>query len=360
MQVKYIIKADVFNKKTQKVIQLSKEYEKTIRVVEHALYDNDHILDTGHIYTLLGESFAVYLRDNDLTEADIIIQTYEIESLTDGTEVYLVNLAAPGEFTMAPSIVAFIPKPVVTIPTPTGLDADLIEPTTIKWTWNSIEGEYAHHVADIHGNIVATLPIGIHEFMESGLEYNKNYTRRIVRFSKEGTSLSSNPVTITTGSPVQKEVSYKPFFTDPYDLVRHENRIFRPIEERLEAFQPGIGYGADLLVRKQSTDEFYEDFNIISILQAMRRFKDKVYPPVDVELKYSAVGEIPVKHYEGSLKLSVAISKLYEMTINVHSEAYEPMPIKWRLCAKVQYQEINPEALEYYELLAEKLFSRGD
>jgi len=355
VQIKYIISASVFNKKTQKAVIVSKEYENTIRVVEHALYDNDHLIVTDHIYGLLGDSLSVFLLNNELTEADIVIQTYEIESLTDGVDMYLANLEQPEIYTMSPSVIAFVPKPTVTIPTPMGLDANLIEPTTIKWTWNTIEGQYAHHVVDIDGNIIATLSITVNEFIESGLQYNKNYTRRIIRFNKEGQSLSSNPVTITTGEMIQKELSYKPFLIDPKDIVRHETRIFRPIEERLEAFQSGIGSGIDLLVQKQASDEFFEEFKLISILQADRRFIDGVYPPVPITLKYQGTGEIPVKHYTGFVDIAIAVSKLYEMSLKVHSEVYEPINIKWRVCVDVQYQEVNPDVLAYYEAMSEKL-----
>lgn len=341
MLLQYTIKAEIVNKPLNSIVNILKDHSVEYTQPEGVnFYENEHVLTTEHIYKMLGSELQDYLDGSFLTESDIDINTYEIVSRTEGVQIYFKNPENPSQFTMIPSVIAFAEEPSLVIGIPTGFQAELIEPTSIKWSFDEAN-EYAHYVIDLDGNIVANLPMGINYFIETGVKFNTNYTRLIIRYNQDGTSDTTDPVTITSGSPEVLESSYKPGRLSPVDLIRYETDKFSPVEENLVAFQSGIGDHLDLKVSKFKADSFFKRFLILTYCTATRRFNAPVYPPIPVTIGFHAEGEEPIKHWTGSLRFMLIVSQRYSARVNVRSTAYKPMPVKWQVCVDVDYEKIN-------------------
>ena len=307
MLVQYTVKVTIINNINDEVITFNKAYG--VEIEGDNIYDNYHILlNNIYVLDLFKDEVKEYCETEYISEDDIIIDEYEIYTETEGVDVFFENPDNPQEFTLTPNIKCYISPLEKPVPIAT-LSGVAYDSNTIIWSWSEEDCEYNHYLISEPMNpeneedkqyIVATISAGEKRYIETNLEPDTAYSRRLINFSETQTALYSSEVTVTTEcvniesniTDFQEEKEYDFTITDK------EREL---IEENLPAFKSGVGDLNDLKVYKQMDKDFYEKFKAYYVIKGKYFVKEKRYDQVGFNYKVCLEGTQTINEQEGEV-----------------------------------------------------------
>lgn len=345
MLITYTVKITIVNTVSNEYVSFTKNFTSDINVAsDKLLYDNNHILyDAAYVLDLFPHEIADYCETKEITTANIEIDEYEINTITERAEVYFENPDNPNVFTLSPCIKCYVYPKEEELKIPI-LIGEAVDSNTIIWTWPNDEA-YMHYLVtepldvneDINTSekIIATIPIGATQYVETGLEPNTPYTRRLINYTATQTSLPSNPTTITTETVNPKYSLSEYFINREQDwTITDEEREF--VQENLEAFHSGVGDLLDCKVYKQSDTDFYEKFKGYFVLSGTYTKREKHYEQVNFRYKLLLDAVETIEEQEGNVEFKLDVYPWQEVYRTEYLWATLPVNIYAKVHASVQ------------------------
>lgn len=345
MSITYTVKITIVNTITNKYVSFAKNFTSDIIVdTDKLLYDNNHILhDTAYVLDLFPQEIADYCDAEEITTANIEIDEYEINTITERAEVYFENPDDPNVFTLNPCIKCYVYPKEEELKVPT-LIGEAVDSNTIIWTWPGDE-TYMHYLVtepldvneDVNTSekIIATIPIGATQYIEAGLEPNTPYTRRLINYTATQTSLPSGPTTITTET-VNPTYSLSEYFINREQdwTITDKEREF--VQENLEAFHSGVGDLLDCKVYKQSESDFYEKFKGYFVLSGTYTKREKRYEQVNFRYKLLLDAMETIEEMEGYVDFKLDVYPWQEVYRTEYLWATMPVNVYAKVHASIQ------------------------
>ena len=170
MSITYTVKITIVNTISNDYVSFTKNFTSDINVdSDKLLYDNNHILyGAAYVLDLFPQEIAEYCEAEEITTANIEIDEYEINTITERAEVYFENPDDPNVFTLSPCIKCYVYPKEEELKIPT-LVGEAVDSNTIIWTWPGDE-TYMHYLVtepldvneDVNTSekIIATIPTG--------------------------------------------------------------------------------------------------------------------------------------------------------------------------------------------------------
>lgn len=346
LEIVYTLKITIYDKTQNKYQDFIRTETYTVERDIQDIYGNSYTLKDGNILDFFKTEIDTYIIENFLYSRDSIdVETYEVVSNTNGVQVYFSNPEGNNIFTLTPNLVAYIEKPHIVVELPEQFTGLPFDDAAIKWQWTiDNTNTYAHYILDSNNKILAQIPIGLNYYIESGLEYNTPYVRKLVRYTGEHNSAISLPVTVMTNEKSSVPTTLRKYIIKSRDEYSDED--YSSSIERLPVFQSGIGHGVDLLVSKNDKDITHIPFTLTGYLYGVRRYHDLVYVPVEFDYNFEANGEVPEIHKEGHIRFVLSAYEINAINIKSVGTIYRPMPIKWRIGAIVEYDYIDPQVFQ--------------
>ena len=349
MLISYTIKLTVLNNITNSSVIFNKNFESKITTInDNVLYDNYHVLHSNiYVLDLFAQEVKDYCEAEQITSDDVIIDEYEITTLTENVEVFFENPVDINAFTLKPDIKCYIYPKEPPLPVP-NLHGTSYDSNTIVWTWPDDE-QYAHYLIsepvdftseEDKTKIIATIPIGANHYVETGLEPNTAYSRRLINYTDTQTSLPSGEVTVTTET-VNPQISLDKYYIErehDWTITDDEREI---IKENLTAFKSGIGDFNDLKVYKQMDKDFYEKFKAYFILTGKYTQREKRYDQVGFNYKICLEAKETIEEQEGEVTFKLDAYPWQEMYKSEYLWATKPITVYARVYAFIDlYKEI--------------------
>lgn len=337
LKVKYLITVVIFDNLKKNEFSLKKDFETTIESGNGALYDNYHVISKRYILEYFTEEIREYTNrtgvESDITgDSNLIVNEFEIFSKTDGIEIFFENEENPEEFTLFPTIKAYVPSVNTTIDKPI-LKGNLIDDITIKWSW--IGDNNAHYIVDGYKNIIAQIPIGVNSYIETDLEYDTEYTRMLVSYNSKATSEYSDRITILTSKDKTNKgglVNYEESRNTGYD---EENIITEP--DKLSAFRSGIGHGNDCLLVKSSSDGIDVSSTLEFNLHGTGKETINFYPKVSFGYRHKFTCNWNERVRKGSLKFSTKGYPIQSAKVRMYRYAVKEIDISYKITGRCTY-----------------------
>ena len=343
MLISYTVKLTVLNNITNTSVIFNKNFESEITTIDDsALYDNYHVLHSSiYVLDLFSQEVEDYCKAEQITSNDIVIDEYEIATITENVEVFFENPVDANAFTLSPDIRCYIyPKePPLQVPT---LHGTAYDSNTIIWTWPEDE-QYAHYLVsepvDFNSEedktkIIAIIPIGANHYIETGLEPNTPYSRRLINYTDTQTSLPSAEVTVITET-VNPKISLDKYFIErehDWTITDAEREV---IKENLTAFKSGIGDLNDLKVYKQMDKDFYEKFKAYFTLTGKYIQREKRYNQVGFNYKICLEALETIEEQEGEVTFKLDAYPWQEMYKTEYLWATRPVTIYAKVFATI-------------------------
>lgn len=349
MLISYTIKLTVLNNITNSSVIFNKNFESEITTInDNVLYDNYHVLHSNiYVLDLFAQEVKDYCEAEQITSDDVIIDEYEITTLTENVEVFFENPVDINAFTLKPDIKCYIYPKEPPLPVP-NLHGTSYDSNTIVWTWPDDE-QYAHYLIsepvdftseEDKTKIIATIPIGANHYVETGLEPNTAYSRRLINYTDTQTSLPSGEVTVTTET-VNPQISLDKYYIErehDWTITDNEREI---VKENLTAFKSGIGDFNDLKVYKQMDKDFYEKFKAYFILTGKYTQREKRYDQVGFNYKICLEAKETIEEQEGEVTFKLDAYPWQEMYKTEYLWATKPVTVYARVYAFIDlYKEI--------------------
>ena len=349
MLISYTIKLTVLNNITNSSVIFNKNFESEITTInDNVLYDNYHVLHSNiYVLDLFAQEVKDYCEAEQITSDDVIIDEYEITTLTENVEVFFENPVDINAFTLKPDIKCYIYPKEPPLPVP-NLHGTSYDSNTIVWTWPDDE-QYAHYLIsepvdftseEDKTKIIATIPIGANHYVETGLEPNTAYSRRLINYTDTQTSLPSGEVTVTTET-VNPQISLDKYYIErehDWTITDDEREI---VKENLTAFKSGIGDFNDLKVYKQMDKDFYEKFKAYFILTGKYTQREKRYDQVGFNYKICLEAKETIEEQEGEVTFKLDAYPWQEMYKSEYLWATKPVTVYARVYAFIDlYKEI--------------------
>ena len=352
MLISYTVKLTVLNNITNSSVIFNKNFESEITVInDNVLYDNYHILHNSvYVLDLFSQEVKDYCEAEQIIfDDDITIDEYEITTLTENVEVFFENSIDVNSFTLKPDIKCYIyPKePPLQIP---NLHGTAYDSNTIIWTWPDDE-QYAHYLVsepvdfnseDDKTKIIATIPIGAKHYIETGLEPNTAYSRRLINYTDTQTSLPSAEITVTTET-VNPQISLDKYYIErehDWSITDSEREV---IKENLEAFKSGIGDFNDLKVYKQMDKDFYEKFKGYFTLTGKYTQREKRYNQVGFNYKICLEAKETIEEQEGEATFKLDAYPWQEMYKTEYLWATKPVTVYAKVYASINLFKTSTE-----------------
>lgn len=350
MLISYTVKLTVFNNITNSSVIFNKNFESEITANDNVLYDNYHILHSSiYVLDLFSQEVEDYCEAEQITTDNIVIDEYEIVTLTEGAEVFFENPVDINAFTLTPDVKCYIYPKEQPLPVPT-LHGKAYDSSTIVWTWDESDEQYAHYliyeIDDYESEndkvkIIATIPMGAKYYIETGLEPNTPYTRQLINYTDTQTSLPSAEVTSVTET-VNPQISLDKYFIErehDWTITDAEREI---VKENLPAFKSGIGDLNDLKVYKQMDKDFYEKFKAYFTLTGEYTQREKRYNQVGFNYKICLEAKETITEQEGEVTFKLEAYPWQEMYRSEYLWATKPITVYARVCAYVDlFKEIH-------------------
>jgi hypothetical protein len=323
MLILYNVKITIVNTATNATVAFNKNFESDVNLDPVNLYNNYHILhDAIYVLDLFQQEIADYCTVENITSDLIEIDEYEIVSLTEKADVFFENPENANVFTLKPSIKCYIYPAEEPLPAPT-LIGTAYDSTTIIWTWPD-DMAYAHFLIEepidvtdenSANKIIAQLPIGKSSFIETGLQPNTSYSRRLVNYTSTQTSLPSPQISVTTETinPTLSVEQYNIERELDFSTTDQDKEI---IEENLKAFHSGVGDYNDLKVYKQMDSDFYESFKAYVELSGKRIEREKRYDQVGFNYKVCLEATETIEEQEGEVTFKVDLYPKQKITVS--------------------------------------------
>ena len=355
MSITYAVKITIVNTITNEYVTFIKNFTSDINVDnDKLLYDNNHILnDAIYVLDLFPQEISDYCEVKEITTAHIEIDEYEISTITERAEVYFENPDDPNVFTLKPCIKCYIYPKEDELKVPT-LIGEAVDSNTIIWTWPDDEN-YMHYLVteplDVNENIdtskkiIATIPIGATQYIETGLEPNTPYTRRLINYTATQTSLPSGPTTITTET-VNPTYSLSEYFINREQdwTITDKEREF--IQENLEAFHSGVGDLLDCKVYKQSDTDFYEKFKGYFVLSGTYTKREKRYEQVNFRYKLLLDAVETIEEQEGYVDFKLDVYPWQEIYCKEYLWATMPVNVYAKVFGSIQLFKTSTSTYE--------------
>ena len=351
MLISYTVKLTVLNNITNSSVIFNKNFESEITASnDNVLYDNYHVLHNSiYVLDLFSQEVKDYCEVEEITSDDIVIDEYEITTLTENIEVFFENPVDVNAFTLKPDIKCYIyPKePPLQIPTLQGTSYDS---NTIIWTWPEDE-QYAHYLVsepvdfnseDDKTKIIATIPIGAKHYIETGLEPNTAYSRRLINYTDTQTSLPSAEITVTTET-VNPQISLDKYYIErehDWSITDSEREV---VKENLVAFKSGIGDFNDLKVYKQMDKDFYEKFKAYFTLTGKYTQREKRYEQVGFNYKVCLEAKETIEEQEGEVTFKLDAYPWQEMYKTEYLWAIKPVTVYAKVYASIDLFKTSTE-----------------
>lgn len=349
MLISYTIKLTVLNNITNSSVIFNKNFESEITTInDNVLYDNYHVLHSNiYVLDLFAQEVKDYCEAEQITSDDVVIDEYEITTLTENVEVFFENPVDINAFTLKPDIKCYIYPKEPPLPVP-NLHGTSYDSNTIVWTWPDDE-QYAHYLIsepvdftseEDKTKIIATIPIGANHYVETGLEPNTAYSRRLINYTDTQTSLPSGEVTVTTET-VNPQISLDKYYIErehDWTITDNEREV---VKENLTAFKSGIGDFNDLKVYKQMDKDFYEKFKAYFILTGKYTQREKRYDQVGFNYKICLEAKETIEEQEGEVTFKLDAYPWQEMYKTEYLWATKPVTVYARVYAFIDlYKEI--------------------
>ena len=354
---------NLINNATQK---FSKTIEDEITAAtDGLLYNNYHVLSKGvYILDIFKDEVDAYCQEQGIESSSVEVDEFEIVSLTDRVDVFFESPeSVDNSLSLRPIIKAYVyPKhDELKIPNLVGVAYD---DTTIVWSWPEDES-YAHYlVEDVEPDdptkeessqrVIAQLPIGTKTYTETGLTPDTAYTRRLINYTDEQTSVPSASVTVRTETvaPVESLETY----TVPknYDFTTNNNER-EIIKENLPAFYSGVGDFNDLKVYKQMDTDFYQKFKAYFEIKGRRFQREKRYDQIGFNYKLCLEAQEEIEEQEGEVTFDAEAYPREWVAIEDYMWATAPVTIYARVKATIFLRkECEEQETEELKLLKPK------
>ena len=344
MVISYEIILTIVNLGNEETKTFTKSFNDEIKDLEDdKLYNNHHLLKSNaKMFSLFKKEINSYCKENGITMNNIDIDEFNINSLSDDIQVYFEpgDGDDPEQISLEPNIKCYIPPQFKPLDKPV-LNGKAYDNSTIIWSW--ADDGLAHYLVtenidiankDEQDKIIAQIPIGSNIYTETGLESNTAYTRRLISYDANHTSVASSPMTVTTEvAPLDKSLDkYK--IDKNYDYTSDDaEREF--IDESLEAFHSGIGDYNDLRVYKQMDTGFFQKFKPYIQIRGVRTQREKCYDTVGFHYKVCLEAEETVEEQKGEVTFDIDLFPRENVTIKDYMYATKPVTICARLSCDV-------------------------
>lgn len=343
MVIQYNIVVTIVNLIDNSTSKFNKVFDTEITTATDALlYNNYHVLSKGvYILDMFEDEVDAYCKALGIEKSSIEIDEFEIVSLTERTDVFFESEGEDNSLSLKPIIKCYVyPKnDALKVPNLVGTAYDS---TTIIWSWPEDE-QYAHYLIEeaIDPNseadkskIIAQLPIGATSYTETGLEPDTPYTRRLINYTDEQTSVPSASVTVITETVDASESLEEYTVPRNYDFTTDDSER-EIIEENLVAFHSGIGDSNDLKVYKQMDADFYQQFKAYFELTGRRTQREKRYEQVGFNYKVCLEAEETIEEQEGEVTFDVDVYPREEISIKQYMYGTMPVNVYAKLYATV-------------------------
>lgn len=339
MEIKYSITVKFLNMRSDTVVPFHKEFTEELSAIESRLYDNDHVLiERLYLLEVFKAEIDAYLNAISGTVNDIEIEEYEVVSLTDKVDVYFEAPEDEEVISLTPQLRAFVHPKNDGLPVPV-LTGEVYDSRTIFW--HIPDDGFSHYLIEEplesyepgDSRVIAELAIGKILYVETNLEPDTQYVRRIVSFTADQTSDPSRPVSLKTDTadvnlPVSRHAPLREYYFETDDSQKE-------IHERLDAFQSGIGDFNDLKVYKQMDSEFYEEFKAYLEVSGRRYQKENRYEQVGFNYKICLEAMERIEEQEGEVTFDIETYPREEISIMEYMWATKPVKIRIRIDADV-------------------------
>lgn len=361
MIIQYSIVVTIINLVDNVTKRFSKIIEDKIEATtDDLLYNNYHVLSDGtYILDIFAEEVNDYCVNHGIQTSSVEVDEFEIVSLTDRVDVFFESPeGADNSLSLRPFIKAYVyPKhDELKVPKLIGVAYD---DTTIIWSWPEDE-MYAHYLVEeaidptdesSHSKVIAQIPIGMSTYTETGLQPDTPYTRRLINYTDEQTSVPSSSVTVRTET-VEIEKSLSEYnVAKNYDFTTDDSER-EVIQERLAAFHSGVGDFNDLKVYKQMDVDFYQKFKAYFEISGRRFEREKRYEQIGFNYKICLEALEEVEEQEGEVTFDVEAYPREWVAIEDYIWGTAPVIVKTRLKATVFLRK----PIESEETVEEKLY----
>lgn len=361
MPIKYEVVVTITNLIDSSTSRFTKTFETVISADSDVfLYNNHHLIARDAILLdMFKDEIDAYCAALEIEDSSIQLEEFEMVSLTDRVDIYFEFDTKENEMSLRPTIKCYIyPKnDALRVPELCGVAYDS---TTIIWSWPDDE-EYAHYLVeeaiDPHNHehqekIVAQLPIGVKTYTETNLEPDTAYTRRLINYTDEQTSVPSASVTVRTETvtPVHSLEEYN--VPKNYDFTTDDSERFLDTE-RFKAFHSGVGDFNDLKVYKQMDADFYQKFKAYFELTGRRIQREKRYDQVGFNYKICMEAMETIEEQEGEVTFDVNVYPREWVSLEDYMWATAPVKVKIKIQADVflrkEISDTEPEELKLYK-----------
>ena len=312
MVIQYNIVITIINLTDDSTSRFDKVFEAEVTAASDGLlYNNHHVLvKSANILTMFHDEIQAYCNALGIQESSIDIDEFEIVSLTDRVDVYFED-PTDHNIPLSPVIKCYIYPKNDALHSPK-LIGVAYDSHTVIWSWPEDE-EYAHYLIEEpedpgvdEPHIIATLPIGTKSYTETNLEPDTPYTRRLINYTAEQTSVPSNAVTVRTETVIPEIGMDEYNVAKNYDFTSSETER-ESIEEQLEAFHSGIGDDLDLKIYKQMDADFYQKFRAYFEITGRRIQREKRYDQVGFNYKVCLEATEEIEEQEGEVTFDVDV-----------------------------------------------------
>lgn len=368
MIIQYNIVVTIVNLIDNSTSKFNKIFDTEVTTAtDDLLYNNYHVLSKGvYILDMFNDEVNTYCKTQGIEKPSIEIDEFEIVSLTDRVDVFFESENEDNSLSLRPIIKCYIyPKnDALKVPNLVGVAYDS---TTIIWSWPDDE-QYAHYLVEeaidpnseaSKSKIIAQLPIGATSYTETGLNPDTPYTRRLINYTDEQTSVPSPSVTITTETVNATKSLEEYTVPKKYDFTTEDSER-KIIEENLPAFHSGIGDGNDLKVYKQMDADFYQKFKAYFELTGKRTQREKRYDQVGFNYKICMEAEETIEEQEGEVTFDVNAYPREEISLKQYMYATMPVNVYAKLYATIFLRKEVQETKEVEITTLEEVWEQGE
>ena len=357
MDISYKIILTIVNVTNDSTMTFHKEFNHEItNISDDKLYNNYHLISENvNIFNLFKNEINDYCTYNGIAIENIDIDEFNITSNTDKVDVYFENSddQYSDQISLTPNIKCYVHPKYDEIKAPI-INGQAYDESSIIWTWEN-DG-FAHYLISEPidpsdslsiDKIIAQLGVGVNQYTEIGLEPNTQYTRRLIAYDENRTSLPGPPTTIQTAT-VSSDVAVDKYTIEKnYDYTT-DDADREIIHEKLEAFHSGIGDFNDLKVYKQMDSDFYQKFKAYIQLRGERTENEKRYDTVGFNYKVCLESQETVEEQKGEVTFDLDAYPIERVSIKDYMYASQPVTICARMWCDVlcKKEDENEEDIE--------------
>lgn len=320
-----------------------------------ALYNNVHVLSpSANMLKIFADEINAYTNALHIEQSSIDIDEFEVNSLTENVDVYFED-AEDNVIPLAPVLKCYVYPKNEPLKEPK-LEGIAYDSTTIIWSWPEDE-EYAHYLIDEHydntgetpENIIAQIPAGQKTYTETGLEPDTSYTRRLVNYTAEQTSLPSSACTVQTEATEAVHSLSEYEIPRDYDFTS-DDADRQIIDENLEAFHSGVGDNNDLKVYKQMDADFYQQFKAYFKITGQRTQRERRYAQIGFNYKLCLEATEEIDEQEGEVTFCIDVYPRENISINDYVWNTFPVKVKTKLNCTVwlRREDTDNESYEHW------------